>query len=307
MVRSESVRSDATGHLVRRRRAPGIAIIALGVSMATTACQLLIRDVSLGAEGDDGGDGGSDVATDAHNPADVAPGADAMDAATPSRCDRKLPDGGDRPGPAMVLMDASTPFCIDTTEVTNAQFNAYLVASGELIDVPGPCVDAGVEPPTKEQDPALASQPARRLTACYAWSFCTWAGKRMCGLVGDGGRVPYGDIAKSEWGFACANGRAQNVYPYGDTYDSTACNTETSGVADVGSFPRCRGIGAPFSEVVDIVGNVGEYIYDFADDGTGGAWGGAWDLTTGGCTNNSARNVVIFGGDDVGVRCCADP
>jgi formylglycine-generating enzyme len=306
MRASRQAPAQRRGPRARRWRLLGISVAALGLS-TTMACELLIRDVSLGAGASDAG---PDVTTGANDSGDAALGADAADADAGTGCARKLPDAGDRPGPLMVLVDASTPFCIDTTEVTNAQFNAYLVASGELIDPPEPCGDAGVGPPARVQDPALANQPARAMTACYAWSFCKWAGKRLCGLIGDGGLVPYGGVAKSEWGFACTNGRAQNVYPYGDTYDPTACNTEGSGPADAGAFPRCRGPGAPFSAIVDMVGNIGEYMYDFPPDGTGGAtggaWGGSWSTKGDGCAVENARNVIIFGGDDVGIRCCAD-
>src|SRR5215467_12124942 len=55
--------------------------------------------------------------------AEVDGGGPDAEAGPPKGC----PKGGR--GPAMVVVDAAAAFCIDVTEVTNAQYDAFLAAT----------------------------------------------------------------------------------------------------------------------------------------------------------------------------------
>src|SRR6266540_2721417 len=97
------------------------------------------------------------------------------------------PCAADRAGPKMVLVEAPKGnFCIDTTEVTVAHYNAYLLAGGEATETPAPCEGAAPGPQV-ENDPTLQAHGVGSVGICQAWSYCSWAKKRLCGRLGDGG------------------------------------------------------------------------------------------------------------------------
>jgi sulfatase modifying factor 1 len=126
-------------------------------------------------------------------------------------------------GPAMVNVDSKT--CIDSTEVTVAQYRAFFGA-----------VDAGNFPQPPECswnttfDPnggvpiGKDLNPMDNVNWCKARAFCTWAGKSLCGSP-DGGAFPYASFAdstQSVWMRACSNG--VQSYPYGNTLHTSYCN-----------------------------------------------------------------------------------
>jgi sulfatase modifying factor 1 len=280
--------------------------VLVAITLALVGCELIvgIEDVSL------------DPGTDASS----APGSDdaSLDASTETTgksdgsppCRATLPDGGARPGPEMVLVSAPLgDYCIDTTEVTIGQFNAYLIASGEHIDTPPICATA-IPPPLVDNDPARRDLPAgNKLGVCDAWSYCHWAGKRLCGTIGDGGSVRNVSLERTEWGFACTNGKLNTAFAYGTTYDPTACTTESDASAPVGSMPRCHGAVAPFDRIFDLSGNIGELVNDIggADDAIS-TRGGSWGSKVGsGCADVASFSGYIFNFEESGFRCCANP
>ena len=251
---------------------------------------------------------------------DVSPAPpDASEAATPGTVDAgpcTLADGAARAGPEMVLVDSpSGSYCIDATEVTVAQFNAYLLDSGTLVDPPAGCTAAlenGSLAALRLVDNAAEDQdlPVDQVGECYAWSYCRWASKRLCGRLGDGGPVSAGDPAvTTEWGFACANGRQNTAYPYGPSYDASVCNTESDAAVPVGSKSGCHGIAPPFDRIFDLSGNAWEYVDDLTPTtGSADPWGGAWNSRRGAsCTPLGAFDGYVFDPDPSGFRCCADP
>jgi formylglycine-generating enzyme required for sulfatase activity len=270
------------------------------LAVALVGCQLLvgIPEVSLDPSAGAGAQPDAD--------AGVADGA-GDGATTP--CRGTLADGGPRPGPEMVLISASAgDYCIDATEVTVAQFNAYLIASGERIDTPPVCAKA-LPPPLVDSDPSRADHPAGKLGSCDAWSYCRWAGKRLCGTIGDGGSVRGIDLDKTEWGFACTNGRLNSAFPYGPTYDPTACTTDSGASTPVGSMPRCHGTVAPFDRIFDLSGNAAELVNDLAtiDDSVAAHGGSLKSADNSGCAAAAGFAGYVFNFDEVGFRCCASP
>jgi len=158
------------------------------------------------------------------------------------------------------MVVASSPagsFCIDATETTNAEYAQFL-ANPDVAPQPAYCTwNQSFEP--KFPLSAGAELPVVGVDYCDARAYCEWAGKRLCGRIG-GGATPfnsYADARESQWYAACSAGGAL-FYPYGNSYDPTACNgadLNRGGLVAVGST-RCE--GGP-KGVFDMSGNAWEW------------------------------------------------
>lgn len=124
---------------------------------------------------------------------------------------------------------------------------------------------------------------------------CAGEGKRLC--------------AEDEWEKAC-KGAGNLRFPYGNSYDSAACNTEDAAGEDrtlvpSGQFLKCRsGYG-----VFDLAGNVAEWTASsYAGNGDKSQRGGAFDRPDY-ASRCSARKNSGPGAKSmaVGFRCCAEP
>jgi formylglycine-generating enzyme required for sulfatase activity len=281
--------------------------LSSGVTVAVAGCALVVGIPDVTLTGDGGG------------PDSPVPEEDAPDSAGGRGCGVAA-DGAPRAGPDMVRIDApGGSYCIDTTEVTVAQFNAFLLDAGVFIDTPPEC-DGAAPLPLVDQIPADQDLPVGTLGSCHAWSYCRWAGKRLCGAIGDGGPTASWPQRPqdTEWVYACINGVNNYAYPYGEEHDAHACNTDApdGGRLPVKARPACHGVVPPFDQVYDMVGNLWEFVDDLP--GSGGnivAHGGSWSTTgdamaefSGGC-----RFGISFQGAggsklaESGFRCCADP
>jgi formylglycine-generating enzyme required for sulfatase activity len=146
-----------------------------------------------------------------------------------------------------------SPYTIDRTEVTVAAYAR--------------CEAAGVCTPRAhgQRDPRFdrPDLPVTYVDWDAARAFCAWAG----------GRLP----TEAEWELA-ARGSLGRQYPWGEVYNGFLCNHGAfapdpsdasdgfAGLAPVGSFPD----GATPSGIVDLAGNVAEWVADFYDvDPTG--------------------------------------
>lgn len=221
-------------------------------------------------------------------------------------------------GPAMVRLPEG--FCIDTTEVTQSQYEAWL-ESGPSTDGQGAACEGNDDfTPTCRWEPGrYGDQPVVCVDWCDAKAFCEAAGKRLCGAIGGGDYAfeDYADAATSEWFAACSSGGAHE-YTYGDELDTQTCRGadaethETWGYVDVGSLSECHSPAAEYAEVFDLSGNAAEW--DGAcegDDPDAGCRirGGSFEHNTIGlrCAMGERlawprmRKVV-----SVGFRCCAD-
>lgn len=206
---------------------------------------------------------------------------------------------------AMVLVDAGAlVFCIDSTEVTNAEYDKFLAATDG--GVPG-ALDGGIPDGcagnlTFTRSGAGLDQatfPVARIDWCDAHSFCAWAGKRLCG------KANQGDASSGEWFAACSNAGTRQ-FPYGNTYDASACNDNASVATEaVGTNLGCQG---GVSGVFDMNGNVTELTDNCGPAGCS-AMGGyffAPDVPASGCATSTAYPKTATD-PGIGFRCCSDP
>jgi len=196
---------------------------------------------------------------------------------------------------------------IDTTEVTAKQFKACVEA--DACEVPAACVE-GCNYGAADKD----SFPVNNVSWVQADAYCRWAGKRLC--------------SEAEWEKA-ARGTDGRKFPWGD--EDAKCSYAvmndggngcgTNGTLAVGSKPD----GASFYKVLDLAGNVWEWVNDlysstyYNECGTScsdprGPATGEFRVIRGGCFV-SAGNVDLrasarsgFRPDAVangfGIRCC---
>ena len=226
-------------------------------------------------------------------------------------------------------------FCIDSTEVTNGQYAAFLTAVASDGGDAGPG-DAGANaspawcswngtfvpaanwPPS----PGYQSYPVGQVNWCDAYAYCNWAGKRLCGAVG-GGPVAFNttraSVGTDQWYGACSADGGR-LYPYGNTFEPKACNGAEQGTngftVQVASLPQCVG---GLQGIYDMSGNVSEWE-DSCSDSLGA---GSECSVRGGSYNygdesddaglgpqlrcadlNQLPRSMTYG--DVGFRCCAD-
>jgi len=228
-------------------------------------------------------------------------------------------DTGAADGSALIgtMINIDGLFRIDATEVTRGQYTEFLKAkSGNMAGQPAACDTnqsyvpafgwAGGESEKK-------NMPVLGVDWCDAYMFCAWAGKRLCGHVGDGG--PLGadlNTANDEWHHACSHGPdGLHEYPYGNAHEAGACNDGVladGGVsfdpaAPVGSFPRCEG-GYP--GLFDMSGNAAEWVNCASDAGNctlRGAGSGGSSAT---CKHAASFPRASVAGSQ-GIRCCAPP
>jgi sulfatase modifying factor 1 len=271
---------------------------------------------------------------DSETPADV--GADrgvdlapAVDIASPDLAPEAgpdvPPDAASCPptshGPALVRADG---FCIDSTEVTNVQYLAFVKAKADDVSGQGdackwntsyvPGGDMVVWPPL----PGTDNHPVGSVDWCDAFAYCQWAGKRLCGRV-TGGRLPSMEAGKSlasQWTIACsANG--SRTYAYGPSYNQHVCNTDAANesISHLENVMNRAGCVGGYPGLWDMSGNVEEWI-DACDKDTGagdncGIAGSAAfidkltpkDLTCTGSVFGQARSTRFV---LLGFRCCAD-
>jgi formylglycine-generating enzyme len=234
-------------------------------------------------------------------------------------------------GPAMarLALDVDT-FCIDRTEVTRAQYAAFVAdgaPTGTTVPAqckvaPGPHVpdEACGASPALCQGAACGDYPQTCVSFCDAAAYCAWSGKELCGEIGGGYGLRQLTDSKNggRWTTACGGGIrpgsagvARLPYSYGLTYSPDRCNTETQKCAAVGSSPECS--LSTDGTVVDMIGNVAELtgiLYVQSASGAIGpyAHGGAgFDFFSGKggqCESVAVLNDIDERQPGIGFRCC---
>lgn len=293
-----------------RRVFVAVSFVALGACAAVVG----VDDLSIGEckggncrrrspPDDDGGD-------------PPEPDTGAPDVVVPSApCDA----GGIDAGPTLVRVGPpSNSYCIDRTEVTFAQYNAFVTAG----------VDAATQAPECTWNASFAPQvpgaddfPVTGVDWCDAYAYCQWAGKYLCAKSVNGQRVgpvgiaDIGDFNTHQWMIACSAQR--NLWPYGPSQDASACNVgerDAGGPLAVASLSTCEGA---YPGVYDLVGNVWEW-YDGPCRPDGGDASARADecQVKGGGYNRAGGNIDCrvdgLGSTRdtkaayIGFRCCSD-
>jgi formylglycine-generating enzyme required for sulfatase activity len=159
----------------------------------------------------------------------------------------------------MVKVDT---FYVDSTEVTVAQYGAFLAAkNGDTSGQPAVCSWN-----TSYYDTSIPmspdNHPMGNVDWCDATAFCSWAGKRLCGKKG-GGAIARADLFTagiSQWYLACGG-------PNGGTHpnNNSTCNSNDGfgNIAPVATFPGCQGY---YPGLYDMEGNVAEWVDGCAGD-----------------------------------------
>lgn len=254
---------------------------------------------------------------------DAAAGGDA---AADTKIDVEAGVCGSLHGPSMIVVPSLNPsgsYCIDSTEVTQAQYKAFLDANVAPSTQPSFCASNTSFYPDLVQnecashpfDPTGApTMPAACVDWCDAYAFCAWAGKRLCGEIGhDAGPLDpqlINAAVHSQWFNACSQ-EGKLVYPYGNAYDASACNGADQPVrvvVPVATMPGCVG-GYP--GIFDMSGNVSEWESSCTDAAADAAecnvrGGSTSELSAQlacGQVNFAGRAVAAF---NLGIRCCAD-
>lgn len=293
-----------------------LAVVAGATMIAMGGC-LSFGDLSGG-----GSDAGSDLDGASSDGTDQNP-----DGMSDSSLDL---DGGDsgsmgscagNAGPSMVRVGSGAgSYCIDSTEVTYSQYEAFVAAvdAGTVVNQPAVCAfNTSFKPTATHAD---GFNPVTNIDWCDAYAFCAYAGKRLCGKIGGGSLESFnaGNPAFSQWTRACSiapDGGTEN-YPYGNTPSATDCNgaeRDAGTVVDVGTLASC--VGGP-SGVFDMSGNVDEWedccldsagATDCCDTRGGGFHDfetacGIGDVLTSSCAGRTRADVH----SDVGFRCCSN-
>lgn len=241
-----------------------------------------------------------------------------VDAGVPSDAGRDAdPDTGDAGcpvgrGPNMIALGPTLGgdrFCIDTTEVTVANYTQFKMAGVSPASQSSDCAWNTSFAPGDGPSP---NHPVVKVNWCDAKAFCAWAGKRLCGAVA-GGTVPAGNAGTPEvaqWLYACTN-RGTSMFPYPGAYKAGACNIggdAASPAAPVGSSTQC----VTLAGARDLLGNVWEWVDSCQANDAGIADDTChWVGGAAGAPINYACNVVSGGNvttrvADIGFRCCAD-
>jgi formylglycine-generating enzyme required for sulfatase activity len=202
-------------------------------------------------------------------------------------------------------------FWIDRTEVTNAQYAAFLQDQGNQVEGYQPWLDVEAGDCLIEQagdafrpKAGYEDHPVIRVTWYGAHAYCEWAGKRL--------------PTEAEWEKA-ARGPDGRIYPWGDEFDGTRlnfCDTNCprdsrqeawddgfAETAPVGSYPD----GASPYGALDMAGNAWEWVADLYREIRHDARvirGGGWESAP-----QSARAAARYNGFQatgysyVGFRC----
>ncbi len=225
-------------------------------------------------------------------------------------------------------------YCIDSTEVTRAQYEQWLASNPALppradqlcgwkatgsYAADSECMKGG-----RVCQSGCASHPQPCVDWCDGYAYCQSVGKRLCGKIegGSNGYFQDSDADSSQWYNACASG-GLNTYAYGNTYNGASCNGGDNWFSTFGVLPTtfavktmttCQSPNTGYAGIFDLSGNVSEWEDSCEDvDGTGslsdcrvrgGGFDGMGNITTR-CDAGGGIYYRTYVYDAVGFRCCS--
>jgi serine/threonine protein kinase/formylglycine-generating enzyme required for sulfatase activity len=133
---------------------------------------------------------------------------------------------------------AVTTFFMDRTEVTNAEYAAFVSATKHS----PPTSWHGDKPNAGEEQ-----WPVTYVSLADAKAFARWRSER------DG--FHYELPTEDQWEYAARNGSQGTIYPWGDDWRDNCANVGGSSPKSVGSYPNC----GTAAGVLDLIGNVAEW------------------------------------------------
>jgi formylglycine-generating enzyme required for sulfatase activity len=229
-------------------------------------------------------------------------------------------------GPVLVLVPtpSGSPvagYCIDATEVTNAQYAEFSGASVPTSGQDAHCSwNFDFTPNAGWPATGKDAYPVVNVDWCDAFAYCKWAGKHLCGSTAGGSNdfAQFANAQQSQWFNACS-AAGTLTYPYGNAYDGAKCvgngydgtagyQTGSDKMFAVMTASGCHGPG-PYAGVYDLSGNVWEW-----EDSCNGSTGANDQCRQrgGGFTNDQALACNWDASDNrgyadgiLGFRCCA--
>ncbi len=134
------------------------------------------------------------------------------------------------------------------------------------------------------------AKPQAYISIYHAMDSCFMSGKRLC--------------TNAEWSLACSGPYGWR-YPYGDRYESRACNTADTSAFRSGARPECRG----YFEIYDMSGNLAEWTDTRARQNRDfyNVAGGFWESgSRADCFDTKYSYFPQNRHNPVGFRCCKD-
>ena len=210
------------------------------------------------------------------------------------------------------MLSGSSPFSIEATEVSVAQYNLFKARYPAPTSFPRELCPQKMQlgPPATTRCNSTASANTDPMTCvdwCDANAYCTAIGRHLCGDMADGGALAVAkqnNAGSDEWFYAC-RGPDAGAYPYGSSVQTGACNNNPSNaLVPVGTMPRCEGAE---SGLFDMSGNAAEWIASCVP-GACAVRGGSYKFSASDstCALTLAKDPqTAF--PDTGFRCCAEP
>jgi formylglycine-generating enzyme required for sulfatase activity len=174
---------------------------------------------------------------------------------------RGLPSGDDVAHALRAETEKQVPiaeFWMDSTLVTQGQFEEFVLATGHET-----LAERRGAPETWRTPSGGADHPVVFVCCADAEAYCRWRGARL----------PTAD----EWKWAY-RGPDARVYPWGDQFSVSRCNTAESehwGTTPVTRFPEGRSAAGCY----DLLGNVEEFTSSLTPEGRVTILGGSWCMS----------------------------